>query len=270
MKTLQKRVDTRSRPISFILRDFVTLLIDFSSQLYDLSPTFSWRFQKELYVVLQLMCLPVDHSRLIIFKKQFYPYTHQTLNSFYFHSYSESRFISQSEILTLCEHLVVDRDFKKISALAQRDYLALNMATLLVFNSSSKVAFGDLSQARPWNWCNLKSGRRIAARAQNPNNKRNQMSDNEKLRTCRGLGSFCAILQKPIGNSQSHRREKRWYNKNHRECPSKDQIEVTSLHSTKRKNLLVPTFRIQSFARKNVGMPNVSFWPLPNWHKTKT
>ena len=42
------------------------------------------------------------------------------------------------------------------------------MATLLVFNSSSKVAFGDLSQARPWNWCNLKSGCRIAARAQIP------------------------------------------------------------------------------------------------------
>ena len=55
----------------------------------------------------------------------------------------------------------------------------------------------------------------------NPNDKRNQMSDNEKLRTCRGLGSFCAILQKPIGNSQSHRREKRWYNKNHRESSIK-------------------------------------------------
>ena len=104
----------------------------------------------------------------------------------------------------------------------------------------------------------------------NPNDKRNQMSDNEKLRTCRGLGSFCAILQNRLVTVKAIEEKNDDIIRIIENRPSKDQIEVTSLHSTKRKNLLVPTFRIQSFARKNVGMLNVSFWPLPNWHKTKT
>ena len=84
----------------------------------------------------------------------------------------------------------------------------------------------------------------------NPNDKRNQMSDNEKLRTCRGLGSFCAILQNRLVTVKAIEEKNDDIIRIIENRPSKDQIEVTSLHSTKRKNLLVPTFRIQSFAKK--------------------
>ena len=144
------------------------------------------------------------------------------------------------------------------------------MATLLVFNSSSKVAFGDLSQARPWNWCNLKSGRRIAARAQIP------MTSGIRCPTMKTWGrvevweAFVQYCRNRLVTVKAIEEKNDDIIRIIENRPSKDQIEVTSLHSTKRKNLLVPTFRIQSFARKNVGMLNVSFWPLPNWHKAKT